>query len=154
MRATPPETSPIASASRGPTPLERLIPSTTPSHFSTQEAESAPFAAVALWVALIAASLGACSGNSGPSTLTIAEVPQSGDLQTGAAGETLPDSLRVLVTRDGQALAADVRAGHFPGPEHCIPLDPSAEAEIRSARPQRNPEAPLRQPRLSGSVAG
>jgi 3-methyl-2-oxobutanoate hydroxymethyltransferase len=30
--------------------------------------------------------------------------------------------------------AADVRAGRFPGPEHCYPLDAEAEAEIRAAR--------------------
>lgn len=52
----------------------------------------------------MAVSLAACSGDSGPSTLTIAKAPQSGDLQAGPAGQALPDSLRVLVTRDGQAL--------------------------------------------------
>ena len=30
--------------------------------------------------------------------------------------------------------AADVRAGNFPGPEHCYPLDAETEAEIREAR--------------------
>ncbi len=57
------------------------------------------------WAALMAVCLAACGGDSGPSTLAIAKAPQSGDLQTGAAGGELPDSLRVLVTRDGQALA-------------------------------------------------
>jgi 3-methyl-2-oxobutanoate hydroxymethyltransferase len=28
----------------------------------------------------------------------------------------------------------DVRAGAFPGPEHCYPIDPADEAEIRAAR--------------------
>jgi len=32
--------------------------------------------------------------------------------------------------------AADVRAGRFPGPEHCYELDPTDEAEIREARRQ------------------
>jgi plastocyanin len=57
------------------------------------------------WAALMAVCLAACGGDSGPSTLTIAKAPQSGDLQTGPPGEALPNSLRVLVTRDGQALA-------------------------------------------------
>jgi len=30
--------------------------------------------------------------------------------------------------------ARDVRAGAFPGPEHCYPIDPADEAEIRAAR--------------------
>jgi 3-methyl-2-oxobutanoate hydroxymethyltransferase len=30
--------------------------------------------------------------------------------------------------------AADVRAGRFPGPAQCYPIDPAAEAEIRRAR--------------------
>ena len=30
--------------------------------------------------------------------------------------------------------AADVRAGRFPGPEHCYPIDAEQEAEIREAR--------------------
>jgi len=30
--------------------------------------------------------------------------------------------------------ATDVRAGRFPGPEHCYPIDPDGEAEIRRAR--------------------
>lgn len=33
--------------------------------------------------------------------------------------------------------AADVRAGRFPGPEHCYPIAPECEAEIRSARAAR-----------------
>ena len=32
------------------------------------------------------------------------------------------------------AYAADVRAGRFPGPEHCYPIDPAQESEIRQAR--------------------
>jgi plastocyanin len=60
---------------------------------------------VMLWAALMVVYLAACSSSSAPSTLSIAKAPQSGDLQTGTAGQALPDSLRVLVTRDGQALA-------------------------------------------------
>jgi hypothetical protein len=30
--------------------------------------------------------------------------------------------------------ARDVRAGAFPGPEHCYQIDPAAEALIRAAR--------------------
>lgn len=30
--------------------------------------------------------------------------------------------------------AADVRSGHFPAPEHCYPIEPAHEAEIRAAR--------------------
>jgi len=33
--------------------------------------------------------------------------------------------------------ARDVRAGVFPGPEHCYPLDPADEALIRTARKTR-----------------
>jgi 3-methyl-2-oxobutanoate hydroxymethyltransferase len=40
-----------------------------------------------------------------------------------------------------RAYVADVRAGHFPGPEHCYPLDPAAEAEIRGARAASNADA-------------
>lgn len=34
-----------------------------------------------------------------------------------------------------RAYGEDVRAGLFPAPEHCYPIDPAAEAEIRDARP-------------------
>ena len=37
------------------------------------------------------------------------------------------------------AYARDVRAGAFPGPEHCYPIDPADEAEIRAARLQSAP---------------
>ena len=38
------------------------------------------------------------------------------------------------ITEVFAAYAADVRAGRFPAPEHCYPMDPDAEAEIRGAR--------------------
>jgi len=53
-----------------------------------------------------------------------------------------------------RAYVADVRAGHFPGPRHCYRLDPSAEAEIRGARRQSNPDAPLGRRQLPEPVAG
>jgi 3-methyl-2-oxobutanoate hydroxymethyltransferase len=45
------------------------------------------------------------------------------------------------VERAFGAYARDVRAGAFPGPEHCYSIDPADEAEIRSAR-QRPAAAP------------
>jgi 3-methyl-2-oxobutanoate hydroxymethyltransferase len=36
------------------------------------------------------------------------------------------------ITEAFAAYAADVRAGRFPGPEHCYPIDPAAEADLRS----------------------
>jgi 3-methyl-2-oxobutanoate hydroxymethyltransferase len=38
------------------------------------------------------------------------------------------------VERAFRAYADDVRAARFPGPEHCYPIDPAHEAEIRRAR--------------------
>ncbi len=38
------------------------------------------------------------------------------------------------VERAFREYAREVRAGAFPGPEHCYPIDPADEAEIRSAR--------------------
>jgi 3-methyl-2-oxobutanoate hydroxymethyltransferase len=40
------------------------------------------------------------------------------------------------ITEVFAAYAADVRAGRFPAPEHCYPIDSAAEAELRG-----NPEA-------------
>jgi 3-methyl-2-oxobutanoate hydroxymethyltransferase len=36
------------------------------------------------------------------------------------------------ITEAFAAYAADVRAGRFPGPEHCYPIDAAAEADLRS----------------------
>lgn len=36
------------------------------------------------------------------------------------------------ITEAFAAYAADVRAARFPAPEHCYPIDPAAEAELRS----------------------
>jgi plastocyanin len=57
------------------------------------------------FLASIALCSSACGGDSGPSALIIAKASQSGNLQTGPAGSTLADSLRVIVTRDGQPAA-------------------------------------------------
>jgi 3-methyl-2-oxobutanoate hydroxymethyltransferase len=38
------------------------------------------------------------------------------------------------IERAFRAYAEDVRAGRFPGPEHCYSMDPASEAEIRLAR--------------------
>lgn len=53
-----------------------------------------------------------------------------------------------------RAYVADVQAGHFPGPEQCYPLDPSAEAEIRGARQLPNPDVLLGRPRVPESAGG
>jgi 3-methyl-2-oxobutanoate hydroxymethyltransferase len=53
-----------------------------------------------------------------------------------------------------RAYVADVRGGHFPGPQHCYPLDPSAEAEIRGARPESKPDAPSGRPQMPEPIAG
>ena len=42
--------------------------------------------------------------------------------------------LDAAVTAAFGAYADDVRAGRFPGPEHCYPIDPVQEAAIRGAR--------------------
>lgn len=39
-----------------------------------------------------------------------------------------------VVTGAFQSYADDVRSGRFPAPEHCYPIDPAHEAEIRAAR--------------------
>lgn len=44
------------------------------------------------------------------------------------------------VERAFRAYAEDVRAGAFPGPEHCYPIDPDQEAEIRRQRNQADAE--------------
>lgn len=41
------------------------------------------------------------------------------------------------IERAAREYASDVRAGRFPGPEHCYPIAPECEAEIRSARASR-----------------
>jgi hypothetical protein len=41
------------------------------------------------------------------------------------------------VTAAFRAYADDVRAGRFPAPEHCYPIDPAAEDAIRAARVAR-----------------
>ncbi len=38
------------------------------------------------------------------------------------------------VERAFREYACDVRAGAFPGPEHCYPIDPADEADIRAVR--------------------
>ncbi len=38
------------------------------------------------------------------------------------------------IERAAREYAADVRAGRFPASEHCYPLAPECEAEIRAAR--------------------
>src|SRR5206468_3971727 len=40
----------------------------------------------------------------------------------------------VDVERAFREYARDVRAGAFPGPEHCYPIDPADEADIRAVR--------------------
>jgi plastocyanin len=57
------------------------------------------------FLASIALCASACGAASSPATLLIAKASQSGDLQTGPASSTLTDSLRVIVTRDGQPAA-------------------------------------------------
>jgi plastocyanin len=58
-------------------------------------------------VALVAAFAAGCGGGGGdsqpnPSPLTIAKAPsESGDAQTGPVGQTLPNELRIVVTRNG-----------------------------------------------------
>ena len=54
----------------------------------------------------VAALAGGCGGGGdsqpSPSPLAVAKAPaESGDLQTGAAGQALTDPLRIIVTRDG-----------------------------------------------------
>jgi 3-methyl-2-oxobutanoate hydroxymethyltransferase len=54
-----------------------------------------------------------------------------------------------------RAYAAEVRAGRFPGPEQCYPLDPTAEAEIRTARSAPNAATSLgMRRRVPEAVAG
>jgi len=46
------------------------------------------------------------------------------------------------VERAFREYALDVRAGAFPGPEHCYPIDATDEAEIRAVRKQPVPSHP------------
>jgi 3-methyl-2-oxobutanoate hydroxymethyltransferase len=65
----------------------------------------------------------------------------SHDILGSFVGEIRPRFVRRYADLDVQiesalrAYAADVRAGHFPGPEHLYPIDAADEAEIRRARP-------------------
>jgi hypothetical protein len=64
----------------------------------------------------------------------------SHDLLGNFVGEIRPRFVRRYadldqeVERAFRAYADDVRAAHFPGPEHCYPIDQAEEAAIRSAR--------------------
>lgn len=46
-----------------------------------------------------------------------------------------------VVTNAFLSYAADVRSGRFPTPEHCYPIEPAHEAEIRAARVAGAPSA-------------
>jgi 3-methyl-2-oxobutanoate hydroxymethyltransferase len=68
------------------------------------------------------------------------------DLLGGFVGDVTPRFVRryaeldVVIGQAFAAYAADVRAGRFPGPEHCYPIDESEAAAIR-ARRVRDPAA-------------
>jgi 3-methyl-2-oxobutanoate hydroxymethyltransferase len=53
------------------------------------------------------------------------------------------------ITHAFERYASDVRQGRFPAPEHCYPIDPAQEAEIRAARlrPATVPRADATGPR-------
>jgi 3-methyl-2-oxobutanoate hydroxymethyltransferase len=62
------------------------------------------------------------------------------DLLGGFVGDVTPRFVRryaeldVVIGQAFAAYAADVRAGRFPGPEHCYPIDESEAAAIRARR--------------------
>lgn len=62
------------------------------------------------------------------------------DLLGGFVGDITPRFVRryaeleTVIERAIGAYAADVRAGQFPGPEHCYPIEASEEAAIRARR--------------------
>src|SRR5713101_2117184 len=64
----------------------------------------------------------------------------SHDLLGNFVGDIAPRFVRryaligAEIERAFGAYAADVRAGRFPGPEHCYPIDPEQEAQIREDR--------------------
>jgi 3-methyl-2-oxobutanoate hydroxymethyltransferase len=64
----------------------------------------------------------------------------SHDILGGFVGDIRPRFVRRYAHLDDvvqgafAAYAADVRAGRFPAPEHCYPIDPADEAELRAAR--------------------
>ena len=64
----------------------------------------------------------------------------SHDLLGNFVGDIRPRFVRRYAELDAvvegaiRAYADDVRAGRFPAPEHCYPIDPAHEAEIRAAR--------------------
>ena len=66
------------------------------------------------------------------------------DILGGFVGEIAPRFVRryaelgETVTEALRAYAADVRSGTFPGPEHCYPISPEAEAEILAAASRRH----------------
>ncbi len=69
----------------------------------------------------------------------------SHDLLGNFVGDITPRFVRryaligAEIERAFGAYAADVRAGRFPGPEHCYPIDPEQEAQIREDRPRLAP---------------
>lgn len=85
------------------------------------------------WVlGVLAALLGmACGSNdTGPESRPIVAktATKSGDLQSGAVGEALPNDLRVVVTRDG-APASDVTVTWFTGSGSLTPTSDQTDAD-------------------------
>ncbi|HEY2806241.1 MAG TPA: 3-methyl-2-oxobutanoate hydroxymethyltransferase [Gemmatimonadales bacterium] len=61
-------------------------------------------------------------------------------------------SLGEEIERAFRCYAEDVRAGRFPGPEQCYPIEPGAEAQIRGARIDAGAEAQIRGARIDTGV--
>jgi 3-methyl-2-oxobutanoate hydroxymethyltransferase len=79
------------------------------------------------------------------------------DLLGSFVGDITPRFVRqyaeldVVIQTAVSAYAADVRAGRFPGPEHCYPIDPAEAQAIRARRQADAPPRPRRDHALEGA---